>query len=202
MNHSATFSPEQEARWKMLDPANGPTPFVRDFLAPLLPPRALVLEYGAGRGRDALPLAEKGCAVEAMDLSPEAMAELGTRAAQLGYAIRTRAENALAYLPEASGYDAVLCLRLLHFLLPKDAAWGLLEKARARTKPGGYHALALFVAPTVHEPQFLYPERAQVLEAYAGWTVEYENAEIKKDVKKDGSVRDLHELSLILRKPA
>lgn len=63
-NTQRIFSPEdiQNAKyenpnyWNMMDPEQGPDRVVEQLLG-LLPKTSHVFEYGAGRGRNALPLA-------------------------------------------------------------------------------------------------------------------------------------------------
>lgn len=66
MNNNTSLSDRQESiqntkyehaeYWDMMDPAHGPDEIV-DVLINILPEKSSVFEYGAGRGRNALPLA-------------------------------------------------------------------------------------------------------------------------------------------------
>lgn len=66
--------------WNLLDPdTHSPDPVVMK-LGELLPVGSSVFEYGAGRGRNALPLLAKGFRVSAQDAWGDALEDLRIRA--------------------------------------------------------------------------------------------------------------------------
>ncbi|MEU6673684.1 class I SAM-dependent methyltransferase [Streptomyces sp. NPDC046925] len=111
----------------------------------LTPGRAL--DLGCGPGRNALYLASLGFEVDAVDISPAAVAWAEERAREAGADIRFRCGDAFA-LTEAgpSGpYDLIADSGCFHHLPPhrRVSYLALLERALA---PGGHLALTAFAA--------------------------------------------------------
>jgi SAM-dependent methyltransferase len=111
----------------------------------IAPGRAL--DLGCGPGRNALYLASRGFAVDAIDLSPVAIEWAGERAVEAGADVRFICGNAFT-LPEAelSGpYDLIVDSGCFHHLPPhrRVSYLALLERALA---PGGHLALTCFAA--------------------------------------------------------
>jgi len=103
-----------------------------------------VLDVGAGDGRDALPLAQRGHAVLLLDRSVAMLTEAERCAAELGVSncIRTRQVDitAAALPPAPEGYDLVLCHNVLQYL-PEPTP---LLRAMARVlRPGGWLSLLI-----------------------------------------------------------
>lgn len=110
-----------------------PSPHLGAFIQ-ALPPGALVLELGAGSGRDAAVMLAHGLDVDPTDASPELAAEAGRR---LGRAVRLMRFD---QLDAESAYDGVwACASLLH--APAAELVGDLARIHAALRPGG-----LFVA--------------------------------------------------------
>lgn len=115
----------------------------------LIPDGCKVLDIGVGQGRNAVPLARRGCQVTGIDtaavsvdlVNQQAQAEgLPLTAQQVGF------ED--FHVPEP--FDVVLCFGLLQMLPPSGSA-SLVERLRAWTRSGG----ALFlIAWHVDDPQF------------------------------------------------
>lgn len=112
----------------------------------ITPGRAL--DLGCGPGRNALFLASAGFAVDAVDLSPTAIAWAEERAAKAGAGIRFHCGDAFelttAELPDSS-YDLVYDSGCFHHLPPhrRVSYLGLLDRVLA---PGGHLALTCFAA--------------------------------------------------------
>ncbi|MFI6155620.1 class I SAM-dependent methyltransferase [Kitasatospora sp. NPDC051170] len=105
------------------------------------------LDLGCGPGRNALYLASRGFAVDAVDLSPVAVAWARDRAAEIGAEVRFLCGDAFA-LPagELDGpYDLVVDSGCFHHLAPHRRIGypALLERLLA---PGGHFALTCFAA--------------------------------------------------------
>ncbi|WP_329459141.1 class I SAM-dependent methyltransferase [Streptomyces sp. NBC_01497] len=105
------------------------------------------LDLGCGAGRNALYLAANGFDVDAVDLSPVAVAWAGERARAAGVEVRFLCGDAFA-LPadELSGpYDLVVDSGCFHHLPPHRRAGylALLDRVLA---PGGHLALTCFAA--------------------------------------------------------
>lgn len=84
-----------------------PDPFVLEALA-LAPPGGRALDVACGRGRHAVALARRGYSVDAVDVSPTALAEARARAAGLPVEFR---EADLDGAPlEEGAYAVVVCV--------------------------------------------------------------------------------------------
>lgn len=104
-------------------------PWLARFLA-ALPPRAEVLDFGAGPGWAAGRFASAGHDVLAFDLSPGLLAEAERR-----YGVRTRV-GGFADLDDDARYDAVWAsFCLLH--APRPEVPGHLARIRRALRPGG-----------------------------------------------------------------
>ncbi|OEJ26345.1 SAM-dependent methyltransferase [Streptomyces agglomeratus] len=114
----------------------------------ITPGRAL--DLGCGPGRNALRLASLGWQVDAVDLSPQAIAWAEERARETGAEVRFRCGDAFAMsaadVAERGGpYDLIYDSGCFHHLPPhrRVSYLALLERALA---PGGHFALTCFAA--------------------------------------------------------
>lgn len=108
----------------------------------LTPGRAL--DLGCGAGRNALHLAAAGYTVDAVDLSPAAIAWAQDRARETGAAVRFRCGDAFA-LDLGGPYDLVHDSGCFHHLPPhrRISYLALLDRVLA---PGGHLSLTCFAA--------------------------------------------------------
>jgi SAM-dependent methyltransferase len=103
-------------------------PYPDALVAALLPYGPRVLELGAGIGHLAIPLAQRGCQVTAVEPAREMLAELERRADTLSIVpLHAQAES----LPLAGPFDLALIADALHFL---DAERTGLELARVQAQ--------------------------------------------------------------------
>ncbi|MDT0345355.1 class I SAM-dependent methyltransferase [Streptomyces litchfieldiae] len=111
----------------------------------ITPGRAL--DLGCGPGRNALRLASLGFEVDAVDLSPTALAWAEERAAEAGAEVRFRRGDAFALVgTELAGpYDLIYDSGCFHHLPPhrRISYLAFLDRALA---PGGHLALTCFAA--------------------------------------------------------
>lgn len=101
-------------------------------------PGDTVLDIGGGPGRYSLALAEKGCEVTLLDLSPENTKFASERAAELGLTVKTvtgDARNADTLVNGA--FDHVLLMGPLYHLLAEADRVTAVEAALRLLKPGG-----------------------------------------------------------------
>ena len=110
-------------------------------LAELMPPCS-VLDLGAGDGRNALYLAQKGFTVQAIDLSEAGIAKLNRLAKEAGLVIQTEVADASAYTIDAE-YDAFVVVLLFQFLNEHDSL-RLMDEMRKHTKSGGVNVVHVF----------------------------------------------------------
>jgi SAM-dependent methyltransferase len=97
-----------------------------------------VLDVGAGTGRVAIPLAQAGHRVIALDLDPDLLAELSRRADGLG--IETLVADAADFRLERPVSLVIVPMQTIQ-LLPDRS--GFFESARRALLPGGRVALAI-----------------------------------------------------------
>ncbi|WP_308281607.1 class I SAM-dependent methyltransferase [Cellulomonas sp. PS-H5] len=110
-----------------------------------LGPGTRVLELGCGPGRNAVWLAQQGCAVDALDLSATAVAWGRERAAEAGVDVRFARADIFAWRPPAEPYDLVYDSGCFHHLPPhrRVSYRALLERT---VRPGGRFGIACFAA--------------------------------------------------------
>ncbi|WP_093714299.1 class I SAM-dependent methyltransferase [Actinacidiphila alni] len=105
------------------------------------------LDLGCGPGRNALLLAGRGFTVDAVDLSPAAVAWARERAREAGADIGFRVQDAFATGPDAltGPYDLICDSGCFHHLPPhrRVSYLALLDRVLA---PGGHLALSCFAA--------------------------------------------------------
>jgi cyclopropane fatty-acyl-phospholipid synthase-like methyltransferase len=99
-----------------------------------LSPGASVLELGAGEGRNAVYLAERGFRVTALDFSSEGVAKTRALARERGVEVETIQGDIASWEPDGRTWDAVV-MTFLH--LPSALRTPLYEKAHACLAPGG-----------------------------------------------------------------
>ena len=103
------------------------------------------LDLGCGPGRNALHLAAMGFEVDAIDLSPAAIAWAEERARAAGVEVRFHCGNAFDLVSGERTYDLIYDSGCFHHLAPhrRVSYLSLLDRALA---PGGQFALACFAA--------------------------------------------------------
>ena len=118
-----------------------------DQVLDAIPAGARALELGCGLHNHAMPLAERGVEVCAIDISPVAVAEMGRRVADAGLAhlVTTQVMNAEELAFPADSFDLVVGTGILHHL---DLSLVYPQLARV-LRPGG---VAAFVEPLGRNP--------------------------------------------------
>ncbi len=134
------------------DRTRGLPPAVKEAIVAALvarfAPAARVLDVGAGSGRFALPLAERGFPVVAVDLSPEMLAHLRTkRPADARFPQPVLADAARLPLQNAA-FPAVFSVHALHLVPDLPAALDEIQRVLA---PGGVFALG-YIDHDPHAP--------------------------------------------------
>lgn len=104
-----------------------------------------VLELGCGPGRNAVYFAEKGCKVDAIDLSEEALQWAKERADEKGVEIRFTKGSLYELEVEEATYDIIYDSGCFHHIPPhrRMSFLNLIQKA---LKPGGLFAITCFAA--------------------------------------------------------
>ncbi|MFG2818439.1 class I SAM-dependent methyltransferase [Kitasatospora sp. NPDC048365] len=108
------------------------------FAAGVFAPGGVVVELGAGHGRDALFFAREGFAVRAADFSAVGLAQLAERAAAQGLAVECAVQDVREPLGWADGsVDAVFAHMLLCMALSTAEIEALVGEVRRVLRPGG-----------------------------------------------------------------
>ncbi len=102
-----------------------------------------VLELGSGHGRNATFLAARGCRVDAVDFSAEAIGWAKERAQASGVAVNFQCRDIFDVVIEEGSYDLVYDAGCFHHLAPHRRA-AYLDLVRRALKPGGHFALVCF----------------------------------------------------------
>lgn len=169
-----------------------------------------VLDLGAGEGKNAIYLAERGFHVTAIDCSDYAIRNFRRRMDQTPTEVCERITLVHGNVMDTdlpTEIDAVVSYGLLHCLSSRDACNWLIERMQKLTRSGGWNVIATFtnelpvpnvqkyLEPTLIEPDFL-------RRCYAEWDIlEYENAVL---VESHPTTSEVHEHSIcrmIARKP-
>lgn len=103
--------------------------------ADLLPEGCRVLDVGVGQGRNALPLARRGCDVLGIDLSQEAVDQVNAAAKKEKLLLEAVHQDFMSYEPERA-FDAVMCFGLMPELDLRGCA-SLVGRLHHWTRPGG-----------------------------------------------------------------
>lgn len=103
-----------------------------------------VLELGCGPGRNAIYFAEKGCTVDAVDLSQESLKWAKERAIKKNVIVNFIKENIFELDIEEGTYDIVYDSGCFHHIAPhrRMSYINLVKKA---LKPNGFFAITCFV---------------------------------------------------------
>jgi cyclopropane fatty-acyl-phospholipid synthase-like methyltransferase len=103
-----------------------------------------VLELGCGPGRNAIFLAEKGCTVDAVDSSSEAIQWGKERALERNLAINFLEKNIFELPQESTKYDFIYDSGCFHHIAP-HRRMDYLNLLNRTLKPNGHFALTCFV---------------------------------------------------------
>jgi SAM-dependent methyltransferase len=102
-----------------------------------------VLEIGAGTGRVALHLAERGCGVTALDPEPALVRAMAARARERGLRVRAHVGDARSFDLQRS-FDLVIApMQVVQLMGGEGGRLAMLERVRRHLKRGGVFAAAL-----------------------------------------------------------
>ena len=103
-----------------------------------------VLELGSGPGRNAIYLAEKGCRVDAVDLSEESIEWAKERAKERGVEVNFIHNNIFDIQIKEGTYDIVYDSGCFHHIAPHRRS-NYIELVLKALRPGGHFAITCFV---------------------------------------------------------
>lgn len=131
------------------------------------------IDVGAGEGRDSVYLAAHGFDVTAVDVAPNGLEKAERLAAERGVDIEV-AQADVNTLALATPVDVFYSIGTIQYLRPENRSEQFTH-FKARTNPGGVHALFAFVyrddippAPDWGENEYYYAE-SELDEYYADW---------------------------------
>ena len=102
-----------------------------------------VLEIGAGTGRVALHLADRGCDVTALDPEPALVRAMAARARERGLRVRAHVGDARSFDMQRN-FDLVIApMQVVQLMGGADARLAMLDRARHHLRRGGIFAAAL-----------------------------------------------------------
>lgn len=119
-----------------------PGSLVTEFLSRHDPSGMIVVDVGAGEGKNAAAFARRGASVEAVECSSAAVRNGKVMFPDLG--INWIKTDALDFKFPRSHYDVVVCYGLIHCLPSEAAARRLINTLMASVKPGGTLILVSF----------------------------------------------------------
>lgn len=144
------------AFYEVITAADGQLAGDVELYAALAPAGASVLELGAGTGRVAVALAERGCRVTGVDLAPAMLAQARARQAALPAEIAERLEfrqGDMTALDLKRTFDLVICTYFTLAHVPAGAAWRNAFAVMARhLTPGGAAAAHLPLVAAMRLP--------------------------------------------------
>ncbi len=170
-----------------------------------IPAGGQVLEYGAGQGRNALALAERGLSVYANDLSPVGVAMMNEAAKEKGLSTFT-AEIGDAREELEGSYDLIISTFVLHHLTHEEAI-AFIEKIQEHTKEGGLNAIAVLTNEkdlAREDPAYFYPAVERMREFYKDWEmVSYtqQDGMARRGTNPDGSPKMMITVKMVAKKP-
>lgn len=151
-----------------------PGSLVSEFLSLHDPAGMIVIDVGAGEGKNAAAFARGGAVVEALECSSVAIQNGKSLFSDLAIAwIQT---DALEFIYPRNHYDVIICYGLIHCLHSEAAAGRLMDALKSSLKPGGTLMLVSFndgshdlSAHPGFQPLLLKHEWFESL--FEGWTV-------------------------------
>lgn len=180
------------------------TQVVRDILRYIK--SGTVLELGAGEGRNAIFLAEKGFDVTAQDLSRVGITKLNKLATKKGLRIKTEVGDIRAFDLQEN-FDVIVSTFVFHHFT-REAALETIAKLKVHTVPGGAHAITTFTTEGdfyKKDPQTknFFPETNELRDLYAGWEILEYSEEVGDAFAKneDGTPKQNTTASILARKP-
>jgi tellurite methyltransferase len=142
----------------------------------LLPTGSSVLDLGSGDGRHALYLAEHGFRVKAVDASEAGLEKLARFATAKELSIETQVVDLTTWSIDTE-YDAMIATVIFQHL-HTEPALRLIAEMKAKTKPGGIHAITLFtkqgdryLLDREEDPGAFYPDNDWLRDYYTDWEI-------------------------------
>ena len=137
------------------------------------------MDMGAGEGKNAIFLAQRGATVTAIECSEPALANFRKRLRELDEVVKQRITIRFGDVREykvVTRYDAVIAYGLLHCLPTVSDAERVVELMKRSTVLGGYNVVVTFTPnlPVPSVQSYLHPtllDPTQLLTWYANWDI-------------------------------
>jgi len=130
------------------------------------------LDIGAGEGRNAIYLAQKGFEVYAIDPDKDALEKIDERRASEGVTIITSV-GTIDDLDTNSAYDFIVCNMVLHFLRSRAEVTRAVSRMKQITRPNGINVIAAYTDK--NEPNkrpYLFAHN-ELRDMYQDWQIKY-----------------------------
>jgi tellurite methyltransferase len=138
----------------------------------LLPPRARVIELGAGEGRDCLFFAAQGFEVTGVEASEAGLAKAERAAAERDVRVRW-VRGDMAEVALEGPFDLVYSCGAIHYV-PREARARFLARAMALSPPGGLQAHVVFTDRHVYRElgeAIDYFAAGELTRIFRGWVI-------------------------------
>jgi len=167
-----------------------------------LPQGAKVLDLGAGEGKNAIFLAEKGFDVTAVNVSEAGMKKLEKLAKEKGVKIKTIVQDIREFKFKEQ-YDLIISHGCLNLIERKE--WQkLIVRIRENTKQGGYNVILVFtdkIEPSKDLKEFITGlfREGEIFGLYSDWEITEQKSYVFND-KHPGGIRHTHSVNKIVAK--
>ena len=168
--------------------------------------RGVVLDLGAGEGKNAIYLASQGLTVVAVECSPFAIRNFAARLQTLPSQVQSRIEiveaDVLGYEPNGA-FIAVIAYGLLHCLPDLQCVEAVIAKMKTATAEGGFNVAVAFnddiPVPSVQNylQATLLPIRL-LEQQYVDWRIVASESERLQETHPTSNVPHEHSISRIL----
>lgn len=162
------------------------------------------LDLGCGTGKNSMFLSKKGFSVLACDSSYYAIQE----AKMLSDKVEWQIQDARKILLGDCLFDLVVMTGMLHCLCTETEVTDVINKAKAATKPGGYHVVSVFNKrcqdfsghPADFHPILL--SHQSYLDNYKDWNIIAETDSDLPDIHPNLGIRHKHSITrMLVQKP-
>jgi tellurite methyltransferase len=162
------------------------------------------MDLGAGEGRNALYLAERGFKTTAIDISAEGIEKIKRRAEAQGIKLEAEVRD-VTKIEFGNHYDLLVANFLFHFMSREDGLQ-LIRKMQGHTLDGGLNVITAFTTQGELDGENspnLYFRPGELKELYRGWQIiKYDESEVPTIyTKPDGQQKNNHRVLLVARMP-
>lgn len=167
----------------------------------------VVLDLGAGEGKNSAWLSQRGACVEAVEVSE--LAVTNGRRAFSGSPILWRQADVRTIVRESESVDVVIAYGLLHCLSSSQEIVDVVGSMQRWTRPGGWNVLVAFNS-RFQDLERAHPgffptliDHARYIDFYAGWELLAARDSDLTETHPDLGIEHTHSMTRILaRKPA